>query len=231
MGKSIKDIHIILNYGHAKNTPGKHSPKYSTLTRYDQEYFKQFPEFGEDRFYEWMSNRVIGKKIATTLRERGWNVHEVYPEGDADMPLNTVVAKTNEICKKYKATNCVFVSIHSNALGNGTSWMSARGWCIYTTKGKTISDKFADYVFKYAESEFKEQAQKVRKDMGDGDPDYEANFTVIKGAKCAAILTESFFYDNLHDLKYLVSDQGQHDIVWVHVQGIEDYIYNEKINK
>lgn len=226
----MKDIHIILNYGHAKNTPGKFSPKYSTLTTYDQDYFRKYPEFGEDRYYEWRSNRVIGKQIAATLKERGWNVHEVYPEGDADWPLSTVVAKTNEICKKYKATNCVFVSIHSNAAGNG-GWYNARGWSIWTTKGKTISDKFADYIFKHAETVFKEQSQKVRMDKSDGDPDYEANFAVIKGANCAAVLTESFFYDNLQDLKYIVSEQGQHDIVWVHVMGIEDYIYKEKLGK
>ena len=37
--KPTKDIHIIMNYGHAKSTPGKRSPLYSTLSKEEQTYF------------------------------------------------------------------------------------------------------------------------------------------------------------------------------------------------
>lgn len=224
--KTIKDIHIILNYGHAKLTPGKHSPLYSSLSKQDQEYFKKYPEFGKERYYEYLSNRVIGKQIAITLKNRGWNVHEIYPETDKDMQLSTIVTKTNEIVKKYGAGNCVFLSVHSNAAGNG-GWTNARGWSAWTTKGQNRSDILANYLYKFAEQEFLKDNQRVRKDMSDKDPDYESNFTVIKGANCPAVLTESFFYDNIDDLKYIVSEKGQHTITWVHVMGLEEFIWNE----
>lgn len=227
--KTIKDIHIILNYGHNHLTPGKRSPLYSTLTEEEQKYFKQFPEFGKDRYYEYLSNRVIGKQIAETLRNRNWTVHEIE-QTDAN-GLSEIVRETNKICNKYGAGNCVFVSIHSNAAGNG-KWMNAKGWSAYTTKGQNRSDKLADYLYKYAEIEFvKNDNRKLRKDMTDKDPDYEANFAVIKGANCPAVLTESFFYDDKDDLKYIVSLKGQHAITWVHVMGIEDFIHNEMMNK
>ena len=47
--KPTKDIHIIMNYGHAKSTPGKRSPLYSTLSKEDQAYFAKYPQFGTDR--------------------------------------------------------------------------------------------------------------------------------------------------------------------------------------
>lgn len=224
--RTINDIHIILNYGHSNLTSGKRSPLYSTLSKSEQDYFKKHPEFGKDRYYEWASNRVIGKQIAETLKKRKWNVHEIYPVDGKDMSLSTIVAKTNEICKKYGTGNCIFISIHSDAAGNG-GWLNGRGWAAWTTKGQTRSDKLASYLYKYADIEFKNDGQKVRKETSDKDPDYESNFTVIKGANCPAILTENFFYDNKEDLKYIVSEKGQHAIVWVHVMGIEEFIFNE----
>lgn len=229
MKKKISDIHIILNYGHSNLTSGKRSPLYSSLSKEDQAYFKKFQEFGKDRYYEWRSNRVIGKQIAETLKERGWNVHEIYPEEGKDMSLTTIVKKTNEICKKYGTGNCVFLSVHSDAAGNG-GWYKARGWAAWTTKGQTRSDKLATYLYKFADKEFPNNKQKVRKETSDKDPDYESNFTVIKGANCPAVLTENFFYDNVDDLKYIVSEKGQHAIVWVHVMGLEEFIYNEMMN-
>ena len=224
--KKVKDIHIILNYGHSKLTAGKRSPLYSTLPKDYQDYFRQFPEFGKDRYYEYLSNRVIGRQIANTLKERGWNVHEI--EQTAANGVNQIVNATNKICSQYGASNCVFVSVHSNAAPSKTNgWAEAKGWSAYTTKGQNKSDKLANYMYKYAEQEFVDR--KIRKNTSDGDPDQEENFGVIYSAKCCGVLTENFFYNDKDDLKYLVSKKGQQAIVRVHVNGIEDFIYKELV--
>lgn len=63
-----------------------------------------------------------------------------------------------------------------------------------------------------------------RADWSDGDPDYEARFTVLTGTKCPAVLTESLFQDNKSDMEYLLSEEGKAAIVKLHVNGILKYI-------
>ena len=224
-----KDIHIILDYGHAQRTPGKCSPLYSTTSGSYKEFFLTKPEFGKDRYYEYLSNRIIGKKIFSALECAGFSVHETISDisSPIDISLTERVRRTNTICAKYGAGNCLFLSIHSNAAGNG-GWMNARGWSGWTTKGQNNSDKLATSLYKFADLYFLSDGQKVRKDATDKDPDYEANFAVIKGANCPAILTESFFYDNKDDLMYLMSDKGVSNIVKVHLEGVLDYLKQYK---
>lgn len=225
--KSTKDIHIIMNYGHAKSTPGKYSPLYSTLSKEDQAYFAKYPQFGTDRYYEYLSNRVIGRQITASLRERGWNVHEIVQTGPSG--LTEIVNATNKICKQYGNDKCIFVSVHSNAApAKENEWVNAKGWCIYTTRGQNKSDRFADYIYKYANEYFvKQDKRRIRKDLSDGDPDQEANFYVIKHCNCPGVLTENFFFNDKEDLKYIVSEEGQNSIVRAHVMGIEEFIYKE----
>lgn len=225
--KPTKDIHIIMNYGHAKSTPGKRSPLYSTLSKEDQAYFAKYPQFGTDRYYEYLSNRVIGRQITASLRERGWNVHEIEQTGPNG--LTEIANATNKICKQYGKDKCVFISVHSNAApAKDNGWANAKGWCIYTTKGQNKSDKLADYIYKYADEYFvKQDKRSIRRSLVDGDPDQEANFYVIYHCNCPGVLTENFFFNDKDDLKYIVSDKGQNSIVRAHVMGIEDYIYKE----
>lgn len=224
--KPVKEVHIIMNYGHAKPTPGKRSPLYSTLSKEEQAYFAKYPQFGTDRYYEYLSNRVIGKQITASLRERGWKVHEIEQTGANG--LAEIANATQKIVKQFGSSNCIFISIHSNAASaKDNGWANAKGWCIYTTKGQNKSDKLADSIYKYAKLYLQEQdGRNIRKDTKDGDPDQEANFYVIYHCNCPGVLTENFFFNDKEDLKYLVSEKGQNSIVRVHVMGIEDYIYN-----
>ena len=43
--------------------------------------------------------------------------------------------------------NCIYISIHVNAAGNGSKWMNATGWSAYTSIGKTAADKLADCLY------------------------------------------------------------------------------------
>ena len=116
------------------------------------------------------------------------------------------------------------ISVHVNAAGNGSEWMSARGWSAWTTRGQNNSDKFASAIYECAKSEFVLWDQRVREDFSDGDPDYESNFYVIKNANCPAVLIENFFMDNKDDVEWLVSEECKRACARVIVMGILKYV-------
>ena len=125
------------------------------------------------------------------------------------------------------ANNKAFlVSIHANAAGDGSQWMSARGWECYTSVGKTKSDKIADLFYNQAQKVF--FGAKIRTDFSDGDIDKESNFYILKNTLCPAVLTENFFQDNKEDVQYLLSNRGKEDIIEVHVRAIIDYVNSVK---
>lgn len=100
--------------------------------------------------------------------------------------------------------------------------MKAQGWSCYTTKGKTKSDDLANCLYAEAQKNF--PGRKIRKDLSDGDPDWEENFYLLQKTSCCAVLTESFFYDNIDDLRYLESTEGKAAIVRTHIDGIMAYL-------
>lgn len=131
----------------------------------------------------------------------------------------------NNLCKQLGS--CIYVSIHVNAAGNGAEWKNATGWCIYTTKGVTKSDRLSDYIYGQAKEQLTPLKKKLRTDFSDGDADYESNFYVILHTNCPAVLTENFFQDCKSDVMWLTSDEGRNTIANIHVQGIIDYLDNE----
>ena len=192
---------IAIEGGHGYNTPGKRSP--------------------DNSFYEWNFNREIATGIVCKLTALGYDAELTVPEQE-DISLQERCNRVNKLCNLLGTENVIFLSVHANAAGNGSSWMGARGWECYTTPGNTKSDTLATCLYNSAENIF--QGMKIRKDMSDGDPDKEACFYVINNTKCPAVLTENFFYDNKEDLAFLQSDEGKKKIIEVHVRGIIDYI-------
>lgn len=82
--------------------------------------------------------------------------------------------------------------------------MNARGYSVYTTKGKTNSDILAEILMKQFKASFPEL--KARTDMSDGDLDTEENFTVIVKTNCPSVLIEWNFQDNHEDVEILMSN-------------------------
>ena len=194
---------IILDAGHGINTPGKRSP--------------------DGRFREYKFNRIIVNAVAEHLRLRGYDVEILTPE-ETDVPLQERVDRANRMtCQPGQPIQTVIiVSIHANAAGNGSKWMNARGWCAYTCKGHTLSDELATCLYKAARKHL--PGQRIRTDYTDGDPDFEAQFYLLRNTYAAAVLTENLFYDNPDDLAFLESIEGQKAIVALHVEGIVDFM-------
>ena len=202
--KKYKDMVILLDNGHASTTPGKRSPV--------------LPDGRQ--LFEYEFNRDVVRRIAEKLDAIGIQYRILVPEENKDISLSKRAERANMCCAEFGVDKCLFISIHANAGSNG-EWQNGRGWSIYTTKGETKSDKYATIFYEEAESLLPPHGMTVRKDMRDGDPDYEENFTVIYCTKCPAVLTENLFMDNKKDVEFLLSDEGRDVIAQIHVNAIK----------
>lgn len=192
---------ILIDPGHGIDTPGKRSP--------------------DGLFLEYLWNRQVADLILEGLLSAGVDASLVVTETN-DVSLRNRVNRVNTICNRVGASNVLLVSIHANAAGNGSAWMNARGWSCYTSKGKTKSDQVAECLYDAFEEEF--QDRKIRKDMSDGDRDWEENFYVLQKSKCPAVLLENFFYDNREECAWMLQEETKRRIASAAVKGIIKYI-------
>ena len=192
---------ILIDPGHGIDTPGKRSP--------------------DGLFREYLWNRQVADLILEGLVSAGIDASLVVTETN-DVTLRNRVNRVNTICNRVGASNVLLVSVHANAAGNGSAWMNAKGWSCYTSKGKTKSDQVAECLYDAFEAEF--QDRKIRKDMSDGDRDWEENFYVLQKSKCPAVLLENFFYDNREECAWMLQEETKKRIASAAVNGIIKYI-------
>ena len=193
---------VLIDNGHGSNTKGKRSP--------------------DGRLMEYAYAREIAGMVVLELKKMGIDAERIVSE-ESDVPLAERCSRVNE----YKASEAILISIHCNAAGNGSEWMTARGWEAWTSVGQTKADKLATCLYEAAEEVL--VGMKVRKDMSDGDPDKEEGFYILKHTKCPAVLTENLFQDNKEDVDFLLSPEGKKAITDLHVKGIMKYL--EKYGK
>lgn len=89
---------ILLDNGHAKNTPGKRSP--------------------DSSFFEYEFNRDIVKRISKKLDNLGIKYHILVPEDIQDITPSMRGDRVNSYCTKHGAGNCLLISVHSNTMGS-----------------------------------------------------------------------------------------------------------------
>ena len=199
---NVKLHYALVDNGHGVDTLGKCAPDKSIL-----EY-------------------AYTREIAAAVYERLTICNNIKPilitPERKDIPLATRVQRINNYCNRYGAANCIMISIHLNAAGNG-QWMNARGWECYTTPGQNNSDKLATLLYNKAKLLLPNNNIKIRTDNSDGDPDKEANFYIIRKSNCPAVLTENLFMDNKEDNEYLLSATGFNSIVAIHTAAIKEW--------
>lgn len=191
---------VLLDNGHGQETSGKRSPD------------------GLYREYQW--TRKVVRLIKQKLDHLGIKSHILVPE-ESDISLSERVKRVNEIYAKDKS--CILISMHSNAAGDGTKWVNARGWSAYTSPGKTESDKIAEELYNQAKS-LLHWNRAIRTDFSDGDSDYEAKFYILVKTHCPAVLIENFFHDNEEDCSILLSEEGTNLCARIVSQAIKSYI-------
>lgn len=205
--KQYPNLVVCLDNGHGSNTPGKCSP------------YSAYGIQPELPFREYQFSREIVDILKKKLELHGIEVYVVVPE-DTDISLKTRYKRINNRKLEDPDKKYLMISVHANAAGNGTSWLNARGWSAYTTKGQNNSDKLAECLYDAAEEILIPMGQKIRYDRSDGDKDWEANFTIIYGSNMPSVLTENMFQDNIEDVKFLLSPEGKEAIAEVHRKGI-----------
>ena len=192
---------VLIDSGHGINTPGKRSP--------------------DGQFLEYLWNRQVADMLLERLVSMGIDASLVVTETH-DVTLRNRVNRVNTICNKVGASNVLLVSIHANAAGNGSSWQNAKGWSCYTSKGKTKSDQVAECLYEAFEEGFPER--KIRKDMSDGDRDWEENFYMLEKSRCPAVLLENFFYDNKEECAWMLQEETKRRIASAAAKGIAMYV-------
>ena len=192
---------VLIDPGHGIDTPGKRSP--------------------DGLFLEYLWNRQVADLLLEKLVAMGIDASLGVTETN-DVTLRNRVNRVNTICNKVGASNVLLVSIHANAAGNGSSWQNAKGWSCYTSKGKTQSDQVAECLYEAFEAEFPDR--KIRKDLSDGDKDWEANFFVLEKSRCPAVLLENFFYDNREECAWLLQEETKRRIASAAAKGIAKYV-------
>ena len=103
---------ILIDNGHGIDTKGKRSP--------------------DGQLLEYAQNRLLAGRIVTDLQARGLDASLLVPE-ETDISLPERCRRVNEWCRQLSKDNVLLISIHCNAAGRGDRWLSARGWCAYTS--------------------------------------------------------------------------------------------------
>lgn len=177
----MKKLVIILDCAHGADVKGKCSPD------------------GTHREYKW--SRLICGKLRDKLESLGYRVEYTNKtENEIGLSQRKNIASNIKIDSDQVK---FLISLHNNAAGNGSNWTNATGFEIFTSKGQTLSDKFAQVIMSNLQKDFPESnGFKHRVDLTDGDLDKEENFTVLMG-NYYGILLEWLFQDNKEDVKLL----------------------------
>ena len=203
-------MHIILDCGHGMNdtTKGKYSPMLDP-----NEFNLRDVTVYQNRFREGNFNRLIGQRLERMLKDAGFEVH-IVSDSYKDNSLNDRVNKANQIAAKHGKGNCIYISIHSNAAGNGIDWNNASGVSVHCCrKSSEKSKKLARLIYKHALDKGYNGNRSIPKDHI-----WYNDFFVLKNTSMPAVLVENLFYDNKSDLKKLMSDE--------HRDVIASYLYN-----
>ena len=104
---------ILIDNGHGIDTKGKRSP--------------------DGRLLEYAQNRLLAGRIVTAFQARGLDASLLVPE-ETDISLPERYRRVNEWCRQLGKDNVLLISIHCNAADRGDRWLTARGWCAYTTR-------------------------------------------------------------------------------------------------
>lgn len=202
--------HWLLDNGHGGVVNGV----YTTCPNYDASnpstFKKMYVHPDGTKIYEGEFNRLVVNRIAKKLKNKGIDYTVLVPEKE-DVSLKERVRRANSHYAIDRS--CVFISIHGNAFNT-----KAHGLEVFTSVGQTKSDAIAERFINEAETMFPNKA--IRVDLTDGDKDKEANFYVLRKTNCPAILTENFFFDNLEEAKFMLSEEGLEKIAQYHVNAI-----------
>ena len=125
-----------------------------------------------------------------------------------DISLRKRVNKANTLHKEKK--NCIYVSIHANAFGNGKEFNAAKGVNTFhhykSTTGKRLAESLQGHLADLT----------PLRDRGVRSNDSWANFYVLRKTNMPAVLSENGFMTNFDDATMLLDPIVRQQIAWAH---------------
>ena len=197
----MRNLVVLIDNGHGKNTKGKCSP--------------------DKRILEWEYCRELACRLYEKLLLEGIQAILLVPE-EKDVSLSERVRREKKITKEAKKAGkeTCFISLHLNAAGGDGKWKTARGWTGWIAQeASDDSKKLAQLLYAEAEARNLQGNRCVPKTKY-----WTANYTVCTNTSCPAVLTENLFQDNLEDVEYLLTEDGKNTLVDLHVAAIKKYI-------
>ncbi len=186
---------------------------------------KQSPEWADGlKIYEGYSCKLLAYDLVYKLLKADFDAVLLNPDS-FDM---TLVERANRINQLFKLdSRVVVISLHHNAQAvdckkadykdnygqcgyTSTATGGATGIEIYTSPGQTRSDTYATYVFNAMKESMPQFT--YRTDLSDGDPDKEANFTILSATHSPAILIEWLFMTTYYPDCVAIADDSIRDI-------------------
>lgn len=200
---------LLIEAGHGGMSP---EGKYMTNTK-DGKWF----DHGDFIAYEGVTNRAIASRLMAKLREAGLPYVQIHHDY-LDVPYLSLI--TDAVNKHAREKECVFLSIHSNAISASTKDVpgqkSAKGYGteVWTSVGDTAADPIAEVLCEELAVGLKDypkwplRIDKVT-DAGVKDRDKERDLYVLKKTICPAVLPELLFFDERSQAIFLNSPAGQ----------------------
>lgn len=192
----------IIDPGHGTSTPGKRSPKFDDGTV----------------LMEGVNNRDIARRLIVAMEQEDIKCVDIVAS-TLDVSLETRVIRANNLSK---AKPCVYISIHSDAAGDGINWHPASGISAYTSKGQTKSDEFAQLIIDELQENFGNDV-KWRTDNTDKDEDKEENFYVLKNTICPSVLLELGFHTNKEEAIKMLTSEWKNKVVLSIIYAIKKF--------
>ena len=205
---------VWIDNGHGQNCAGKHSPDLRL------------------REYRWC--REVAALVVDGLVADGVDAALLVPETH-DVSIKTRCERVNRTCVERGARNVLLVSIHNNATGSDGLWHDASYWSAWVYRqevkdanGKVIQLKEASLESKRLAELFTLMARGFGWKVGVGERPYkEANFGLLRGSLCPAVLTENFFQDNKANVDWLLTPEAKTAVALLHIHTIEQYLYEQ----
>lgn len=208
---------VWIDNGHGANTAGKHSPDLRL------------------REYKW--TREVAAIVVDGLRADGVDAGLLVPE-TYDVSIKSRCERVNRTCVERGADNVLLVSLHNNASPpNNGLWHDASYWSAWVYRqeikddnGKVIQVKEASPASKRLAAMFTQAARGYGWRVSScGRGDYmDANFGILRGTLCPAVLTENFFQDNKADVDWLLLPEAKTTIALLHINTIEQFLYEQR---
>lgn len=186
---------LLIDAGHAKNTPGKNNIK--------------------ENFYEWEFNNDMQYKIKKRAEDHGIYAFLSNPNPAivSDIGLTQRANSMSNYWVSKGKPKALAISVHANAFGN----ISARGTETYVASNASQNSKNAA---KYIQDEIFKCMKNLDINAKDRGVKRE-DFTVIYKTITPCCLIEYAFYSNIDDLKILKNNRNE--LVEATIKGICKY--------